>query len=732
MKKWKKIVLWVLAAIVVLIAGIGFTLVLLLNHSEGFRHNIMAKVENSIQQSTGAKVEVRDFRFKLSNLSLDLYNIIVRGREADPNTPLLQADHLQVGLTIDSLLNRKWHVRDIILDHPVVHMAVNSAGKNNLPQPPKKSASNSSTNVFDLAIRELQLNHGEIYYNDQKTPLDAQVHEFAINANYDPAQNKYSGDLGYKNGKIVYGTYAPVEHTLQAKFGVTPQKFSLDKLDLAAGKSHVALSAAVDNYTLPAMQAEGHYEAELVTGDFQRILKNPSLPSGTVRLTGQVNYQADPNRPMLETITASGNVNSSGLAVKTPSLQTEVRDLRAYYKLAGGNAEVNDLHARIMGGTLSGKLTIRDVAGASIARLQASIKDLSLDQAQAATHNTSMRQAHLSGTLSADADAHWAKTLDNLTAHSDATLRASVGQGQGQATPLNGAIHADYAAASKQIALTNSHIRTPQTTINLNGKISDRSQLQVAVRSNDLHELEVLAAALQKPAPGQPPQPFGLYGTANVNATVSGSLAKPEINGQIDARNLRVKGSSWKVLRAGFSADSSQASLRNGDLEAVPQGHIGFSAQAQLRNWAYTPSNSVAVKLSAAQISIADLERLANQAFPVTGTLALDISVHGTQLNPVGQGTITIANAKVSKESIQHVDLKFQGDGRAIHANLTIQMSAGTAHADADYAPRNQDYTVQVQAQNFRLEKLQTVKDRNMQVAGGLNLNITGHGTVKD
>ena len=86
-------------------------------------------------------------------------------------------------------------------------------------------------------------------------------------------------------------------------------------------------------------------------------------------------------------------------------------------------------------------------------------------------------------------------------AHSDATIKASLGQGK-QATPLNGVIHADYAAAHKQLALTNSYIRTPQTSINLNGKISDRSQLQVAVRSNDLHELETLSAALQKPAPG--------------------------------------------------------------------------------------------------------------------------------------------------------------------------------------------------------------------------------------
>jgi len=729
-KKWKKIVLWSLAAILVLLVGGVVTLVFLLDHNEGFRHSILAKVEKSVRESTGARLEVRDFNLRLSNLSLDLYNVVVHGTEADPGQPLMAVDHLQVGLTIDSLLRRKWHVRDIIVDHPVVRMAVNKDGENNLPKPEKKSTS-SGTNVFDLAIRELRLNNGEIYYNDQNTPLEADLHSFAASANYDPAQNKYSGDLGYSAGRIVYGKYAPVEHNLQAKFGVTPQQFTLDKLDLTAGESRVGLNATVNDYSSTNMQATGGYEATLVSNDFKRILKDPTLPGGTVKLTGQLKYQADPNRPMLETMSVAGNVSSPGLSVKTPSLQTEVRDIFARYQLSGGNAEVNDIRARVMGGTLSGKLTIKDVAGASIAQLQASLKGLSLDEAQTATHNTSMRQAHLSGRVDADANAHWAKTLDNAVAHSDATIKASLGQGQ--ATPLNGVIHADYAAAHKQLALTNSYIRTPQTSINLNGKISDRSQLQVAVRSNDLHEIEILSAALQKPVPGQPPaQPLGLYGTANVNATVSGSLTAPQINGQLDARNFRVKGSSWKVLRTAFAANPSQVTLSNGDLEAVPQGRINFSAQTSLKNWAYTPSSPIAANISGSQISIADLERLLNKTYPVSGTLALNVSVHGSQLNPVGQGTITVTKAKISTEPIQNLNVKFEGDGNTVKANMTVQMPAGTAQADVNYFPKTEGYDAHVQSQNFRLEKLQTVIARNMQIAGGVNLNVNGKGTVKD
>ena len=67
-----------------------------------------------------------------------------------------------------------------------------------------------------------------------------------------------------------------------------------------------------------------------------------------------------------------------------------------------------------------------------------------------------------------------------------------------------------------------------------------------------------------------------------------------------------------------------------------------------------------------------------------------------------------------------------------MNANLIAQMPAGTARADVDYYPKSQEYRAQVQAQNFRLEKLQTVQARNMRIAGALNLNASGHGTVKD
>ena len=724
MAKWKKITLWSIAGVVSLLVIVLVTAVLLVKYNNGFRQHILAKVAASVEDSTGARLEVRDFDLHLSTLSLDLYDITLHGTESSAQQPLLQAGHMNVAIKILSFFHAQWRLENLAIDHPVAHVYVDKRGENNLPKPKQQSSGNTS--LFDLAIQRFVLDHGEVYYNDKKSPLDAELHDFNLSTRFDNSQSRYYGDLGYHQGRIQYGAYSPLVHDLQAHFDATPTHFNLDPMELATGGSHITLKAAMDDYSSPKVQAS--YQAILVADDFRRLLKDPSLPTGTVRLDGSLNYQSDPRRPALETVSLHGTLDSRELNVKTSSLGARVQDLAARYKVEGGNAEVQDLHAQLLGGRLDANLAVRDLTGAARGKLQASLKNVSLkDVAVASGNEASLDQASLNGKVNATAEASWAKTLDNLIAHADATLQGVLGKNS-SSVPLNGVVHADYANATRQLALNNSYVKTPQTSVTLNGKISDRSQLEVRMQSNDLHELELLAANFTKPAPGQPPQELGLYGTAVFNGSVKGSTSAPQITGQFAANNLRVKGSSWRVLRSNISASPSLVSLSNGDLESATRGKINFDAQARLSHWAYQPSNPMVVKVSASQLSIADLERLAGQTYPVSGTLSVDVSLHGSQLSPVGNGNITVANAKVASESIQSLNLRFQGTGDAVEANLTLQMPAGTSRGNVTYYPKTESYKAQLQATGLRLEKVQALQP--YQVNGGLNLNAGGQGTL--
>ncbi len=99
----------------------------------------------------------------------------------DPS--LLQVEHARIGVRVISLLRKKWYFSEITIHHAVAQIRVDANGNNNLPKPQQSSSSkNGVQTLFDLAIRHAVLERGEIYYNDRKSALDADLHDVTLNS----------------------------------------------------------------------------------------------------------------------------------------------------------------------------------------------------------------------------------------------------------------------------------------------------------------------------------------------------------------------------------------------------------------------------------------------------------------------------------------------------------------------------------------------------------------------
>ncbi|MGC2111526.1 MAG: AsmA family protein, partial [Candidatus Korobacteraceae bacterium] len=666
---WKRAVTWILAALTFLIL-LAFVAVLVVLHSARFHTYVVQTVEQEASASLNTRVTLQNYALHLPALRLDLYGLTVDGVGPGANAPLLQVDHIGLGVRVISVFHRQWNLDEVAVDRPVVHVIVDQAGHNNLPHP---QPSNSNTNIFDLAVRHVLLDRGEVYYNDRKSLLDVDLRDLQLQSSYDAADGgRYFGNLSYRDGHLQYGTYAPIPHDLQAQFDARRDRFGLNNVLLKSGNSQVRLDASLEDYSSPKVHAT--YAITLDGGELRAELKNPSLPAGTVITEGTADYVSVVNRAVLDTTTVAGRLSSSGLQFRTPSLRTDLRDLAANYNLANGNAAVSDLRGRILGGQLSGSATLRDISGKSQGHVAAAVRGVSLADLKVLANASGLKAIAITGRVNADADANWSGNANDLVARVNATANGNVKparQNGAQAIPVDAVIHARYANANQTIALDQSFVRTPQTSINANGTVSNHSVLQVQVRANDLHELETLADVFTTPTPGQPaPTPLGLSGTASFNGTVRGSTSVPQIAGQLNANNVTVRGSSFRMLRTGVQASPSQVSLQNGVLEVGRQGRATFNVQTGLHQWSYTPASPFVVNLTASQLSIAELAKAANASVPVTGTLDANIAVHGTQRNPIGQGHVDLKNASVEGEPIQVADARFQGTGDEVHANL--------------------------------------------------------------
>ncbi|HEX7961431.1 MAG TPA: AsmA family protein, partial [Terriglobales bacterium] len=731
--RWKRVLGWTAGGLLILILLVVIGVVILL-HNARFHSYVLRVAQQKATQALSSQVQLQNFTLQWSGVSptLDLYGVVIHGANPYPDPPLLQVDHVTLGLTVTSLLHRNWYVNEVRVHHPVVRVFVDKSGVDNLPQT-KSGGQKNQTSIFDLGVRHAVLDQGEVYYNNRKSVLAADLHDLNFQSTFDPTQRRYAGTLGYRNGTVHFETFNPMVHNLDARFSLTPQAFTLERAALSSGSSQFILAATVEDLVHP--KAHATYDAVLDGGQLRHIMKNPSLPAGLLRANGALDYVSEPNVPMLNTLTLHGDLSSRVLAVQTPTFHGEVRDIGARYSLAKGNVEVRDIHANLLGGELTGTMTMRDITGASRSELQAALRNISLAQAKSLMKSSAMDQLALGGSVNGTAHAKWGKTFNDLVAVTDATLDARVApkaKSGSAAVPVNGVIHARYAAPAKQISLTKSYIRTPQTLIAMNGTVSDRSALQLRVQANDLHEIETLADLFSAPTNGQPAQPLGLYGTATFDGAVQGSTNAPRVTGQLNAANLRLKGTAWRMLRTNVDVSPSGASLQNGELDSADRGHISFNVRTGLTQWSFTETSPIQAALNASQINLGELVKAAGVQTPVAGTLNANVNLTGSQLNPVGQGKISLTHAKIASEPVQSMNVNFKGTGNEVHANVAIQLPAGSTNGVLTYYPKQQGYQAQLQTAGIHLDQLQTIKDRNLQLKGLLKLNASGQGTLNN
>ena len=727
-----KIAGWVVGGVVALLLLLALTLTILLN-SQRFHDYVLNKVEAEATKELGVRVQLQNFTLHLSTLSLDLWGLTVDGASPYANPPIMQVDHAEAGVRIVSIFHQKWYLDSFQVDRPIIRVFVDKNGVSNIPTIKSSgNKSSSNTTLFDLGVRRTVIDHGEVYYNDRKSALDADLHDLDLRASFDSSKQMYSGSISYSDGHLISGTFKPIPHSLSAQFAATPTTFQLTQARLTSGPSELVLHATLNNYSSPVVQ--GQYDATVDGHQIQQILDSPSVPAGLVHASGSIQYQQVVNRALLDTLVVNGDVASQQLDVRMPSLRAQIRNIAGHYSLIGGDATLKDFKASLLGGELTASGKMSQVAGDTHSNFTAGLRDISLADLKAlAGSSATTKNVALGGTLNAQANATWGKTFNDMVAHADATVAGRVsgrnGVAGGSPIPIDSAIHAIYKNSNQEVALSKSYLRTPQANLTLDGLVSDRSSLNIRLQADDLREVETIADLFRTAAPGQPMQPLGLAGTASFQGSVQGSTSSPHLTGQFLASNFHVNGTEWKVLRSNVDVSPSHASLQNADLEPTSKGKITFNVSTGLTKWSFTNSSPVTVDLDASQLDIAALTKLAGQQVPVTGTLNASVRVHGTELNPEGNGNVALTGVTAYDQPVKSIKLTFAGTGDEAHGDLTVQLPTGGVQSKFSVHPKQKTYTAQLAATDIHLDKLQALTARNIDATGVLSLNATGQGS---
>jgi translocation and assembly module TamB len=717
---------WTAAAFLVLslltvIAGVLWL------RSNSFRHYVIAKITQQADEATGGRLEVQNIDFRWSTLTVTLYGITLHGTESPAERPLAQVDRLTVSLRMDSLLHRELRLTELLLEHPVAHLTIDKNGKSNLPEPAPQPGESHGPSVFDLAVGNTALNHGEIYWNDSQIPLAAAIRDLHTAVQFNLLKSGYTGSLSYEDGEVQYGHYAPFPHRLSFEFTATPSSLSLEPLALTVRSSTISLRAKVTNYSQPKL--DGTYDIHIRAEDFNSL--SPGVKAGgEVQLSGAIRFASPSAGAAIQGLSLDGRLTSDRVQAAAPAAKLEMQHVAASYQLAEGRLEVRALGADLLHGRLNAHMTVRHLDTTPQADLSASVEGIALEALQQVPRNSSFKPLPVTGTLAGKTQASWSGSAENLEMASAFSIQGAIRSetnGVVRMLPAQGAAQVAYDRRKNSLTFRQTSLEAAATSLVVEGQLSDHSNLKIHASASDLGQVALLVSVFS--APGSQ-APVKVSGSANLDAVVEGSIDKPRFRGEGSAQNLQTAGSQWKSAKFAFDANPSRFDLESASLVSSHQGDVSGSVQIGLNHWSYAPANPLAAHLSIRKMSVADLEHLAGLSYPITGTLVADFSLSGSQLNPSGRGTADWSGGQVWGEPLEALGVKFEAGNGSLHSTVKASLPAGNAQADLHYTPKTKTYSFDLEAPAIVLEKLQTVEAKNLELTGTVNARAHGEGTL--
>src|ERR1700743_2988818 len=116
-------VLWILCILALFLCACGIGLYWWMNSSQ-FEQMARQRIETTLANATGARVEIGAFHWSFVNLEADADNIILHGNEPAGEVPYARIDHLHVGVSILNIFSPRILLREAIIERPQIHLIV--------------------------------------------------------------------------------------------------------------------------------------------------------------------------------------------------------------------------------------------------------------------------------------------------------------------------------------------------------------------------------------------------------------------------------------------------------------------------------------------------------------------------------------------------------------------------------------------------------------------------------
>ena len=706
----------------------------------GFRALLHDRIVAELQKATGGRVELGSFHTIPFRMRLEARDLTLHGTEASGALPLAHVDRIVAQLKLISLFSGKVGLEGLVLDHPVIHVELADDGTSNIPvtnapTAPRAKDGTAVDQLMDLAIRHLEVQRGELIWNDQQIPLNFSASDVTGSLAHALFRQRYDGKVHVGKADTKLENLRPFSWSGDLEFALTRQRLEVKSLDWASGRSKLHFSGEVLGFLRP--QVNGHYAVQVDVADLGSIVRLKELAGGHGEIEGDGKW-SDTG------FAATGKVSVRDGVWKMQKNAIRVASGSTLYSLTD-RLELRDLQMHSLGGTATGDVRVDHWLGTaaerkkheeSVGLIRLKLRDLAASDLLGLldTPDLPLNRLHAVGSASGTLETTWKKNIK--TADTDVILAVSPpAHSAGSTLPLSGTAHGVYRGVAKDLDLPHFDIGTSTSRLEASGTLGSKTtSTYLVANTSNLAEWVPIINAFR----GDDPLTIRLDGRGNFTGNVSGDWDHTAIAGKLDLTNFGVlprnADSATHPMRWGRLALDVQASrdgftahhgiLRQGSTQAEFDGQIG------LQQWSFTNASPVSGNFSVRNAGAEELQSMFGYSYRVSGRVSLLGEVAGTRSSPHGQGLASLHDGTIYGETVPSVEAKWKWAGHEIaFDNLDAEYASGRVVGSFAYNLDTRVFRASVSGSGFELSRLPKLRDSQTPVGGNLKITASGSGT---
>ena len=758
---WKFVLLVVAVGLVALLAA------LLYSTTDSFQAYVRKRVVAEIERITGGRAEVGSFHVVPFHMQVEVRNITVRGKEAAGELPLAHADSLIAHLKVISFLRTEFGFHSVILEHPVIHVAIGPDGATNVPALRVRASASENTPIdqlFRLSIDQLSVRNGEMLWVDKKIPLDFDVHDTDLQMEYSYLRRQYQGHLTIGKANSAIEGFRPFAWMTTVDFGLATNFLDIKSLQWTSGKSSLQVSGRVSDFR--NLQMGGSYDARVDLEEAAAIVRRRDLRAGIAEVKGTGHWS-------LQEFAASGTLALRDLGWQNNQIVVKKANAISDYSVTEEQIKLSKLQGKLFGGSFTGDAEVEnwlhsipltlpgvkkggeDIAIVSAARPPAKkgvkvrlpgvesgavhirLRDVSAGEIAVALDVAAhpLRQFHPAGLASGTVDALWKGSAKNAQVGFVVDVIPPTSPAPRE-LPVTAHTQGEYRAASDSLKLDQFNLSTTASRVQASGILATTSTLHFSISTSNLDEWRPLVTALGGPSN----LPFRVDGHMTFNGVAEGTFSEPTVAGSLIAEDFeftmpatsRTPGQPvhWDSLAASIQFSSHELALRAGTLRRGDTS-ADFELNAVLQNGQFSEDSPYTARVNLHNVDVASTAALAGFDYPVSGTADASVQVEGTRAHPRAQGHIHAANASAYGEAIEKfdADLHIAGSETALN-NIHLTHQDATVTGSAGYTPATHAFRLDLGGKNFDLSRIRQIHLDPLPMEGRADFALQGSGTV--